>query len=256
MGYSRGDIDVLLEKIHRKIDDSLPSTHGHPPHPHGSLPPPDGWSGRKRFNQMLKLMLRKFTDKVRSEWCSVLLHALFSYRNIPQEATGFSLVELMLGRQPRGPLDKLKQEWENDKGCLENMVSYLQRTCNCIDLSRKLARRHEKASKVQMKWRYDRNACSHSFVEGDSDYCTGTHQQLHSNNIPCQDRRAHQSGKNLPHQHAGSVALTIGHLHDGATAVPSWPIYPENAMVHINPELMQIQTRELGELLEEHATLF
>uniref|UniRef100_A0A8C5LYB3 Gypsy retrotransposon integrase-like protein 1 n=1 Tax=Leptobrachium leishanense TaxID=445787 RepID=A0A8C5LYB3_9ANUR len=52
----------------------------------------------ERFNGTLKQLLRTFT----------MSHLLFAYREVPQEATGFSPFELLYGRRVRGPLDLLR----------------------------------------------------------------------------------------------------------------------------------------------------
>lgn len=69
----------------------------------------------ERFNQTLKAMLRKVTDRTDGDWRAAIPYVLFAYRETQQEATGFSPSELMLGRQLRGPLDTLKQSWQHDR---------------------------------------------------------------------------------------------------------------------------------------------
>ena len=56
-------------------------------------------------------MLAKLTvDKPRN-WDLVLDLALFAYREVPQISTGFSPLHLLFGREPRGPLQLLKENW-------------------------------------------------------------------------------------------------------------------------------------------------
>ena len=62
----------------------------------------------------------------------------FLYGETPQEATGFSPAELMIGRQTRRPLDELKQGWEQDWCCSESTVSYLQEMFENLTTSREL----------------------------------------------------------------------------------------------------------------------
>lgn len=50
---------------------------------------------------------------------------LFAHREVPQASTGFSPFELVYGRQVRGPLDIVKEEWEASKKSSESVVSYV-----------------------------------------------------------------------------------------------------------------------------------
>uniref|UniRef100_A0A8C5PG58 Gypsy retrotransposon integrase-like protein 1 n=1 Tax=Leptobrachium leishanense TaxID=445787 RepID=A0A8C5PG58_9ANUR len=65
----------------------------------------------ERFNGTLKQLLRTFTMS-HKDWERHLPHLLFAYREVPQEATGFSPFELLYGRRVRGPLDLLREHWE------------------------------------------------------------------------------------------------------------------------------------------------
>ena len=48
----------------------------------------------------------------------MLPYVLFAYREVPQATVGFSPFELLYGREMRGPLDVLKEEWiENPNTC-------------------------------------------------------------------------------------------------------------------------------------------
>ena len=53
----------------------------------------------------------------------LLPYVLFAYREVPQTSTGFSPFELLYGREVRGPLGVLKEEWEADKRSNESVVS-------------------------------------------------------------------------------------------------------------------------------------
>ena len=60
-------------------------------------------------------MLRKLVSREGRNWDSMLPHVLFAYREVPQSTTGFSPFELLYGREVRGTLDILKEQWEADK---------------------------------------------------------------------------------------------------------------------------------------------
>ncbi|KAK9537971.1 hypothetical protein VZT92_005539 [Zoarces viviparus] len=70
-------------------------------------------------------MLRKFVSRTGTDWDQWLPYLLFAYREVPQASTGFSPFELLYGRQVRGPLDLLKDYWENPTSKGENVVAYV-----------------------------------------------------------------------------------------------------------------------------------
>ena len=76
----------------------------------------------ERFNQTLKLMLRKAAHEEGKDWDKLLPYLLFAYREVPQASTGFSQFELLYGRQVRGPLDVLKESWEASRRSGESVV--------------------------------------------------------------------------------------------------------------------------------------
>lgn len=79
----------------------------------------------KRYNQTLKNMLRKFVSDTGADWDQWLPYLLFAYREVPQLSTGFSPFELLYGRQVRGPLDLLRNCWEDPKSEGENIAAYV-----------------------------------------------------------------------------------------------------------------------------------
>ena len=76
----------------------------------------------ERFNQTLKLMLRKTTAKEGKDWDRLLPFLLFAYREVPQASTGFSPFELLYGHQVRGPLDILSESWQSDEKSDESIT--------------------------------------------------------------------------------------------------------------------------------------
>lgn len=79
----------------------------------------------ERFNQTLKSMLRKFVSKSGADWDKWLPYLLFANREVPQASTGFSPLELLYGRQVRGPLDLLKEQGEGPKDGTCSVVQYV-----------------------------------------------------------------------------------------------------------------------------------
>ena len=74
----------------------------------------------------LKSCLRKYVDKFPQEWNKSIPFVLFACRSVIHQSTGFSPFEIIFTRQPRGPLDALKEEWEEPTETKESVVSYLR----------------------------------------------------------------------------------------------------------------------------------
>ena len=70
-------------------------------------------------------MLRKLVSKEGKNWDRLLLYVLFAYWEVPQSTTGFSPFELLYGREVRGPLDVLREEWEVNKKSNESVLSHI-----------------------------------------------------------------------------------------------------------------------------------
>ncbi|KAK7934242.1 hypothetical protein WMY93_005138 [Mugilogobius chulae] len=79
----------------------------------------------ERYNKTLKHMLRKFVCDTGADWDQWLPYLLFAYREVPQASTGFSPFELLYGRQVRGPLDLLRDYWEQTETEGDNIIAYV-----------------------------------------------------------------------------------------------------------------------------------
>ena len=79
----------------------------------------------ERFNGTLKSMLRKCAKEEGKDWDQLIPYVLFAYREAPQESTGFSPFELLYGREVRGPLDVIKEEWKPSPKSSESVVSHM-----------------------------------------------------------------------------------------------------------------------------------
>ena len=74
-------------------------------------------------------MLRKSGTDGGKEWDKKIPYLLFAYREVPQASTGFSPFELLYCRDVRGPLDILKEVWENTTTYNDEIViSYILST--------------------------------------------------------------------------------------------------------------------------------
>lgn len=121
----------------------------------------------ERFNQTLKLMLRKITLEGNKDWDKLLPYLLFAYREVPQASTGFSPFELLYGHRVRGPLDILNESWQSSRRSDESIVSHI------LSMHAKLEQMQEMASTnlgeaqdKQKRW-YDKNARNREFKRDD-----------------------------------------------------------------------------------------
>lgn len=121
----------------------------------------------ERFNGTLKSMIRKVLSKFGDQRDKALpYYVQFAYREVPQESTGYSPFELVFGRQPRGPLDVLKEEWVQCK-LAQSVMAFMQRVMHRMDAVREIVHDNDAAAKHKQKTWYDRTARQGSFNEGD-----------------------------------------------------------------------------------------
>lgn len=120
----------------------------------------------ERFNQTLKNMLRRFVSQTGADWDQWLPYLLFAYREVPQASTGFSPFELLYGRQVRGPLDLLREQWEGPSDGKRSVVQYVVEMRQRLEEMTALAQENmQKAQRNQKTW-YDRKARERSFEPG------------------------------------------------------------------------------------------
>lgn len=121
----------------------------------------------ERFNQTLKLMLRKVMVKEGKDWDKLLPYLLFAYREVPQASTGFSPFELLYGHQVRGPLDVLSESWQSSQKSDESVVSHILSVREKLVTMRELVSTNLQQAQAQQKKWYDHNASEREFQEGD-----------------------------------------------------------------------------------------
>ena len=121
----------------------------------------------ERFNQTLKLMLRKTAVKEGLDWDKMLPYVLFAYREVPQTSTGFSPFELLYGHEVRGPLDVLKESWQSSEKSEESVVSHILSIRNKLEKMKILADANLKEAQQKQKQWYDKNARQRSFEPDD-----------------------------------------------------------------------------------------
>uniref|UniRef100_A0A8C3FN44 ribonuclease H n=1 Tax=Chrysemys picta bellii TaxID=8478 RepID=A0A8C3FN44_CHRPI len=122
----------------------------------------------KRFNGTLGAIIRKFVNEHSNNWNLVLQQLLFTYRAVPHPSLGFSPFKLVYGREVKGPLQLVKQQWEGftpSPGTnILNFVSNLQST---LRHSLALAKENLKNAQKEQKAWYNKHSKKRSFKVGD-----------------------------------------------------------------------------------------
>jgi hypothetical protein len=101
----------------------------------------------EHVSEELVRMLRKCASEDGKDWDRLLPYILFAYREAPQETTGFSPFELLYGREIRGPLDVLKEEWET-KSNKESVISHIMLMRERLESTSNLAQRNMKQAQA------------------------------------------------------------------------------------------------------------
>ena len=94
---------------------------------------------------------------------------LFAYTNAPQEATGFSLFELLYGRTVRGPVQILKELWtgETDGTEIKSSYQYVSELRERLDNTMKIAQEEFLKSRKKNRTLCHRRGRRREFQEGD-----------------------------------------------------------------------------------------
>ncbi|KAL1263609.1 hypothetical protein QQF64_006348 [Cirrhinus molitorella] len=113
----------------------------------------------ERFNQTLKSTLRKFVSDTGTDWDQWLPYLMFAYREVLQSSTGFSLFEMLYGRQVRGPLDVLKETWEGGNVSEQtNILSYVLKMSEKLNTMTDLMTTNMAKAQQQQKHWYDQSS--------------------------------------------------------------------------------------------------
>ncbi|XP_041421806.1 uncharacterized protein LOC121394536 [Xenopus laevis] len=121
----------------------------------------------ERMNQTLKRMLKKFVEDDPKHWDRWLPYLLFAYREVPQASTGYSPFELLYGRQPRGILDVIHENWVSDEHSPQSVIDYIdcmrQKLCKMSEMAQQnLA----DAQSNQSTW-YNKRSREQTFKSGE-----------------------------------------------------------------------------------------
>ena len=119
------------------------------------------------FNKTLKSLLRKFVKKEGRDWDMLLPYLLFAYREVPQATTGFSPFELLYGREVRGPLDVVREEWEAEKKSDQSVLSHILAIRERLEEMTAIVQDNWKKAQSRQKTWYDQNTRDRELKPGD-----------------------------------------------------------------------------------------
>ncbi|CAM5130705.1 unnamed protein product [Natator depressus] len=122
----------------------------------------------EKFNGTLGAMIRKFVNEHSNDWDLVLQQLLFAYRAVPHPSLGFSPFELVYGREVKGPLQLVKQQWEGfTPSPGTNILDFVTNLQNTLQTSLALAKENLQDTQKEQKAWYDKHARERSFKVGD-----------------------------------------------------------------------------------------
>ena len=120
----------------------------------------------EKLNGVLKRMLKAYAVVEPKLWDKYLTYVLFAYREVPNETTVFSPFELLYGRNVRGPLSILKEQWKEPEECQASVLSYLLETRDRLRTFSNLAHQNEVEAKQVQKRYYGRKSRSREIKVG------------------------------------------------------------------------------------------
>ena len=97
----------------------------------------------------------------------MLPYVLFAYREVPQATLGFSPFELLYGRDVRGPLDVLKEQWIQDPEMDKDVLTFIMEVKDRLQAARGIVEENAVATQVKQKAYYDKKAWELNLQEGD-----------------------------------------------------------------------------------------
>uniref|UniRef100_K7EYA7 Gypsy retrotransposon integrase-like protein 1 n=1 Tax=Pelodiscus sinensis TaxID=13735 RepID=K7EYA7_PELSI len=121
----------------------------------------------ERFNKTLKAMIRRFIHDDPREWDKMLPALLFAVREVPQASSGYSPFELLYGRQPRGILDLVKENWEEQESRARGTVHYVLQLRERLRALGELAKSNLERAQEHQERRYNQGARLREFAPGD-----------------------------------------------------------------------------------------
>ena len=119
----------------------------------------------ERFNGTLKTMLKRLCAEQPKQWHRFLNALLFAYREVSQQSTSFSPIELLYGRTVLGPMHIVKELWTRDvsKPEVKNSYQYVCELRERLDQTLQIAREELLRAQAIAKHHYDKKTKERSF---------------------------------------------------------------------------------------------
>ena len=116
---------------------------------------PESQGKIERFHQTMKSMIKKYCMESGSDWDKELPYLLFAFRSAPSESLGYSPFQLIFGHCVRGPLDVVRECWEENDVQLD-LLTYLSELNGKLSKAWNFAKEHLIKIQQYMKVIYDK----------------------------------------------------------------------------------------------------
>ena len=127
---------------------------------------PESQGKIERFHQTMKSILKKYCIESGCDWDKELPYLLFAFRSAPSETLGYSPFQLIFGHCVRGPLDVVRECWENDDAQLD-LLTYISELGNKLSKAWDYAKEHLISNQESMKSHYDKRVKAREFSAGE-----------------------------------------------------------------------------------------
>ena len=111
-------------------------------------------------------MIRKTLKVWHGQWDLAIPFLLGEYRRAPNETMGFTPLELLYGRQIRGPMQALRQRWTGDTSAPKEVGRYLTSIQEKLEKIKEILDEREVRKKQEQKRRFNEKAKMREFKAG------------------------------------------------------------------------------------------
>ena len=233
----------------------------------------------ERFHGTLKSMVTKI-GRGAKDWDEWLPFACFAARDAVHSATGFTPFQLLFGREVRGPLTLLKEQWTGEIPGGRTVADFVSSLQKKLAISHHLAKESEKEAKKQSKLYYDRTAKQRAMNVGEKvllllpdeldkftakwtgpylieKKLSAVNYQIATPDRGKKRRVVHINMLKPWIEETSVMAVTCADEDTDSMELPIHSWEPETGETpHINPSLTAQQQQEVQELLAEFADTF
>ena len=120
----------------------------------------------ERFHQTLKTLIKKYCGNNVNSWDDLIPYLLFAVRSAVNESIGLSPFQVIFGHSVRGPLELLRESWE-EKVDREDFMDFFTKSRKNLHQALEFTKTFLNETQKVMKINYDRKAQIRSFKVGD-----------------------------------------------------------------------------------------